>query len=215
MILDLHVHSIFSVDSPVKPEDYARRMVELRAEYDVDGFALMEHNLLVTKEECDLEALSNEYGLVILGGVEIDTHWGHLLVFGMTEGVWKKIQENGARKQEPMELARAIADGGGVLVPAHPFRGWIGTGERCAQLPGVSIIEAINGANSEEENAPAIKLAQKRGYSTTGGSDAHFVGELGNAMTRLSAPVQNMEELVTQLKAGRCEAVTLDEVRKE
>ena len=215
MILDLHVHSVYSVDSPVRPEEYARRMVELRADYDLSGFVLMEHNYLLKKKECDLYELSREYGLVILAGVEVDTFWGHLLVYGMPKGLWLKIEDSGTRKQEPVKLAREVEAEDGALVPAHPFRGFIGAGVRCKNLPGVRAIETLNGANSEEENDAAIKYAAKEGLAATGGSDAHFLGELGNALTRFSSPIRDMQGLTREIRAGRCQAITLEEAKKK
>ena len=215
MNLDLHVHSVFSGDSPVKPFEYARRIIEMRAEYDLSGFVLMEHNHFITKDECDLEGLSRECGLVILSGVEVDTYWGHLLVYGMTEPLWEKIQENGSRKQEPVALARAALEEGALCVPAQPFRGWIGMGERSRELEGICAVETINASDKENENAPAKRLAEKMGWAGTGGSDAHFPLELGKAMTGFSKPVGAMQDIIGEIKARRCRAITLEQARKK
>lgn len=215
MNLDLHVHSIFSGDSPVPPEDYARRMVELRAEYELDGFALMEHNFWVRPEVCDLAALSDRYGLTILAGVEADTYWGHLLIYGVTDRLWKELAGNGKKKQEPRWLAEAAEEEGAVVVPAHPFRFYIGMGERCRELTGVRAVEVINGSNTEDENRPAEKLAKKMGWAATGGSDSHFPAELGKALTRFERPIKTMQDLTAELKAGRCEATWLEEAKRE
>jgi len=210
--LDLHVHSVYSGDSPVEPAEYARLMIEMRAEYDLSGFVLMEHNHFITREECDLEKLSKEHGLVILSGVEVDTYWGHLLVYNMTESLWSKIQENNARKQEPVALAKLAAEEGAVCVPAHPFRFFIGMGERCRELEGISAVETLNGSNSEQENRQAVRLAARTGWGATGGSDAHFKAELGKALTRFQNPIRSMDDLAREIKAGRCEALTLEDV---
>jgi predicted metal-dependent phosphoesterase TrpH len=215
MNLDLHVHSVFSGDSPVKPFEYARRLVEMQSEYEIDGFVLMEHNFFITRAKCDLEELSREHGLVILSGVEVDTHWGHLLVYGMTERLWAEIQENGSRKQEPVALARAAAREGALCVPAHPFRWFIGMGERSRELEGICAVETINASDKESENAPAGWLAHKMGWAGTGGSDAHFPLELGKAMTCFEKPVLTMQDIILEIKARRCRAVTLDQARKK
>jgi predicted metal-dependent phosphoesterase TrpH len=214
LILDLHVHSLFSGDSPVKPEEYARRMAEMRKEYDLAGFALMEHNHFITPEECDLDRLSRKYGLLIVAGVEVDTYWGHLLVYGMTKRLWERIQENGARKQEPLALSRLILEEGALAVPAHPFRGWIGMGERSRKLSGLCAVEALNGSNSEEENRSALRFAERHGLARIGGSDSHFTAELGRALTRFNSPVQSMEDVAAEIKAMRCEAITLEQAGK-
>jgi len=213
MILDLHVHSVFSIDSPVRPEEYAQKLDAMRAEYAIDGFVLMEHNHMIAPEECDLDKIGREYGLVILAGVEADTYWGHLLVYGMTPGIWSRYRD--ARKQDPMAFAAELSEERVALVPAHPFRGgFIGMGERCRELPGVLAVEGINGSDSHEENASAMALAERAGFFTVGGSDAHFLAETGKGLTRFEREVRSMDEVVSEIKSGRCCALTLDQARR-
>lgn len=213
MFLDLHVHSIYSGDSPVEPEQYARRMIELKDDYDLDGFVLMEHNYFIRPHECDLEALSDRFGLVILSGVEVDTHWGHLLVYGITEELWSWIEGNGLRKQEPLSLARAAVEEGAVVVPSHPFRGFIGLGQRSRELEGVSVIETFNASDTDLENASARRLAERMGWAMIGGSDGHFPGELGKGLTRFERPIKTMAELCAELKSGRVRPASLEDAR--
>lgn len=215
MILDLHVHSVFSGDSPTTIETYARRMNELREQYRLDGFVLMEHNRLLTPDDCDLEALGREHGLVILSGVEADTYWGHLLIFGLPPAEWDAIRENGARKQEPVSLCKRAAAAGAVVVPAHPFRGWLGARDRAGELPGVNAIETLNGGNADEENLAAVELARSGGLAGTGGSDAHFPAELAQAVTEFEREVRSLAALVGEIKAGRCAARRLMEVKRD
>ena len=213
MNLDLHVHSIFSGDSPVPPEDYARRMVELRAEYELDGFVLMEHNFWVRPEVCDLAALSAKYGLTILAGVEADTYWGHLLIYGVTDRLWNELAGNGKKKQEPVWLTKVAEEEGAVVVPAHPFRGMISLGDHIQELPHLCALEVINGGNLPEENLWASNLASKMGLSKVGGSDAHFLDELGLGATEFEVEVNTLEELVREIKAGRVRALCRDELQ--
>jgi len=214
LILDLHVHSVFSVDSPVRPEQYAQRVIELKDEHEIDGFVLMEHDYLVEPGKCDLAALSEKYGITVLAGVEADTYWGHLLLYGMTPELWTSLKGDKYRKLEPVALAQAVHEAGAVCVPAHPFRGFIGAGPRCAELPGVKLLEGINGANTEPENLTALNRARRLDWGVTGGSDAHFLPELGAALTRFERPVRSMAELTQELKAGRCSALTLEQARR-
>jgi predicted metal-dependent phosphoesterase TrpH len=215
LILDLHVHSAFSLDSPTRVEDYARRMVELREQYRLDGFVLMEHNRLLDPADCDLEAIGREYGLTILAGVEADTHWGHFLVYGLPPAIWNELQANGSRKQEPRAFTAAALAAGAVVAPAHPFRFFIGAGERCSTLPGIGVAEGLNGSNTDLENLAALQFIARRGWAAVGGSDAHFPAELGKALTAFERPVRNLLELTAELKAGRCRALRLAEARRD
>jgi predicted metal-dependent phosphoesterase TrpH len=215
LILDLHVHSLYSFDSPVTPAEYAARVVELRRDYAVDGFVLMEHNQMVGPERCDLAAIARAHEVVILAGIEVDTYWGHLLVYGITRERWAQIEARGKRKQEPKALAAELAAAGGMaMVPSHPFRYPIGLREHCLNLPGIRAIEGLNGDNDPAENDAALHFARQHGLATTGGSDAHFVAQLGSALTRFPGPVRTMAELVDALHAGRFEAITLEQARK-
>ncbi len=207
LILDLHVHSKYSIDSPVKPEEYARLIIESRDEYHLDGFILMEHNYWVTDDDEDLAALSSEYGLTILAGSEVDTFWGHMLVYGMTEKVYRTVRDGERRKQDPQAFAELCLEEGAALVPAHPFRGWLGAGDRATMLAGVKAIEVLNGANSDLENLAAMKLASRHGFFGTGGSDAHFLAELGAAATYFPEDVKNVGDLARMIKQGKCKAI--------
>lgn len=214
MILDLHVHSVYSGDSPVSPEDYARRVLELQSEYEISGFVLTEHNHLITPAECDLPALSAKYGITILPASELDTYWGHLLVYGMSGRLWEELRKGARKKQEPVRFCRTAAEDGAVVVPAHPFRFFLGLGERSRELEGIRLLETRNGSNSAEENQAAENLARKMGWGGTGGSDAHFLPELGKALTRFERPVTTAADLVRELQAGRCRACSLEEARR-
>ena len=215
MILDLHVHSAYSLDSPTAIETYARRLAELREGHRLDGFVLMEHNRLLTPADCDLAALGRQYGLVIMAGIEADTHWGHMLVFGLPPDEWRGIRENGERKQEPLGFCARAAAAGAVVVPAHPFRGWLGVRDKVVALPGVTAIEGLNGGNSDEDNRAALDLAAAQGLTVTGGSDAHFPAELAQAVTEFERDVTDLAGLVAEIKAGRCRPRRLSELSRQ
>jgi len=100
-------------------------------------------------------------------------------------------------------------------VPAHPFRWFIGMGERSRELEGICAVESINASDKENENAPARRLAEKMGWAGTGGSDAHFPLELGKAMTGFENPVGTMQDIIQEIKARRCRAVTLEQARRK
>ena len=198
MLLDLHVHSIYSLDSPTPPEDYAAAAVEL----GLDGLAFMEHKRLVA--DFDFAALGRKHGLVILHGVEAETYWGHLLLYGVTPELARTFDLS--RRLDPVPLARALFEQGGLAVPAHLFRPYISLGPRARDLPGVCAVETLNGGNTAEENQAAVAWAERVGLFTVGGSDAHFRSELGSCLTRFENPVHTLAELISEVRAGRCRA---------
>ncbi len=210
MILDLHVHSKYSIDSPVEPEEYARALVQMQKDFRIDGFVLVEHRAFVT--ETDYEALGRKYGITILNGTEAETTWGHLLLYGVTPELTRHFPLD--VKLDPVPLAREIHGLGGLAVPAHPFRGFVSMGMRAADIPDVKAIEVFNGANSDDENNHARIYAEKLDLAQLGGSDAHFIRELGAALTEFENPVSSMDDLVREIKARRCRPLKLEQARK-
>jgi len=210
MILDLHVHSIYSEDSPVQPEEYAQTLLKMQENYRIDGFVLMEHRLYV--QDMDFQALGRKYGIVILNGTEAETTWGHLLIYGVTQNLLEDFPLD--IKQDPVPLASAVHRTGGLAVPAHPFRGFVSMGVRSVDIPEIQALEVLNGSNSEDQNQTALMFARKLGLAQTGGSDAHFPRELGAALTEFQNPIKTMHDLVREIKAKRCHPLTLEQARK-
>ncbi|MGA2411070.1 MAG: PHP-associated domain-containing protein, partial [Candidatus Binataceae bacterium] len=71
--------------------------------------------------------------------------------------------------------------------------------------PAMSVVEAINGQNSHEQNMSAIAAAEKLGLTAVGGSDAHFVTPKWflTCATELDQEVATVEELCKELREGR------------
>ncbi len=55
------------------------------------GFALTEH--LQFDEESDYRKLEDEFGLLILKGSEVETDYGHVLIFGVNEDLLQTFDE--------------------------------------------------------------------------------------------------------------------------
>ena len=80
MIIDLHAHSIKSDDGRAKVQNYCQWIKAKNIA--IDGFVLTEHRQF--DDESDYSALGEKYGLTILKGAEVETEYGHVLVFGVT-----------------------------------------------------------------------------------------------------------------------------------
>ena len=107
------------------------------------------------------------------------------------------------------QVIEVVYGEGGIAIPAHPFRD-SGYGARLDGLlakvgPALSAIEAINGQNSDEQNAEALAMAEKLGLTALGGSDAHFstANWFLTCATELDREVTTVEELCVELRAGR------------
>ena len=143
MILDLHAHSIKSDDGRAKVQNYCQ-WIRAR-DIPIDGFVLTEHRQFDL--ESDYSELAQEYGLTILKGSEVETEYGHVLVFGVTSALMQEFDFTNIH----LPLARVIeacAAHDAVPVPCHPGRRRVGMSAHIAEygIPaGVRIVEIYNG----------------------------------------------------------------------
>ncbi|MDP7575374.1 MAG: PHP domain-containing protein [Pseudomonadales bacterium] len=209
MLLDLHTHSIKSDDGRAKVENYCQWIRAKRI--PIDGFVLTEHRQFDI--ESDYSALAEEFGLTILKGSEVETEYGHVLVFGVTEELTRAF--NFASINLPLEMVLEVSAGhGAVAAPCHPGRPRVGMFAHTNTLgipKGVEIVEIYNGGSRDQEDQIAMDNAERLGYRGIGGSDSHIVSHVGRCATRFEDSVKNMDDLVALLKAGAFEAVNLKE----
>ena len=194
MILDLHSHSIVSDDGRAKVENYCQWI--RRKEIPIDGFVLTEHRLF--DDRSDYRALEDEFGLLILKASEVETEYGHVLVFGVNDD----LQAAFPFGEIGLSLATVVAESdrcGAIAVPCHPGRPKVGM---CAhievrgEVAGVRVVETLNGGSRGNENELANELADKNGYARIGGSDSHIVSHIGRCATRLPDGIESMDGVV-------------------
>ena len=81
MYLDLHSHSVSSDDSRATVEQYLKWIQVLRKRgHTVDGIVLTEHRKFDFDK--DYSTLASQYDVLVLKGSELDTLYGHFLVYG-------------------------------------------------------------------------------------------------------------------------------------
>lgn len=206
MILDLHNHSIVSDDGRAKVENYCQWI--RKREIPLDGFVLTEHRQFDAVS--DYRALEDEHGLLILKASEVETDYGHVLVFGVNDDM--RAAYDFTRIDLPLEVVLRETDRcGGIAVPCHPGRPRVGL---CAHfeargaVEGVRLIETLNGGSRGEEDAAAQALAEARGYQGIGGSDAHIVSQIARCVTRFPGEIHDSDDLVSALRAGDFEALS-------
>jgi predicted metal-dependent phosphoesterase TrpH len=206
MILDLHSHSIRSDDGRAKVENYCQWI--RRKRLPLDGFVLTEHRKF--DAESDYRKLEDEFGLLILKASEVETEYGHVLLFGVNE----ELEHAFDFARTDLSLASVVAAArrnDAIAVPCHPGRVTVGM---CAHyrsrgpVEGVEVIETLNGGSRGTENEDAIALAREYGYRGVGGSDAHIVSFIGRCATEFESELASMDDLVRELRAGRFAAVS-------
>ncbi|MBI4300458.1 MAG: PHP domain-containing protein [Chloroflexi bacterium] len=207
MIIDLHNHTGWgSGDTHMEPS----ALVEQAKRWGLDGICITEHNQVWDPEK--IAALREKHGFLVIGGVEVDTEWGHILAFGLPgPRRWNRLPTLA-------ELRGLVDEHGGVLIAAHPFRKWslptmpeASNGDWQAALREacdlelwrlVDAVEVYNGLCRPWELRFADEVAQRLGVKTTGGSDTHRVMELAAGFTVFDEVIRNERDLIDAIKGS-------------
>ncbi len=175
MRLDLHVHTAYSGDATLKPEE----VVKLAAERGL-GVAVTDHNTIRGALKC--LKLAKEYGVVVIPGIEVRTDRGEVIGYFIEE-------EPGSR--EFFEVVDSVREQGGMVAVPHPFDPF-----RIYRLRGIEellpYIDAVEVMNARcamgGSNVSAMRFAVEHGLKLTAGSDAHTPEELGRAGVVVEEP---------------------------
>jgi predicted metal-dependent phosphoesterase TrpH len=218
VILDMHVHTAASDDSTATIEGYIELILAYRQVHPFDGFVLTEHRTYTPG--LNLQRYWDEYGVLVLQGIEMDTNLGHLLVYGINERVLERFDLT-RRMHNGRRIIAELTRLGAVAAPSHPFRESVfgSIMERnFAEVAGTCIIEGYNGQNSHKQNERAGALASQHALRSLGGSDAHFLNHKWflTCATAFDDVITSSAELVEALHYGTYCPVVLpaaDQVR--
>ena len=213
-ILDLHTHSEASEDSRAPVEAYLNWIKLRHAERPLDGIVLTEHRQF--NRDADYRHLEDKYGQMVLRASEVETNYGHMLVFGVNEDIVRRFDFANVRL-DAQTLINEVARMGGIVVPCHPGRPNIGLYEHYQSKPpleNVVAVEALNGGSRKGEDERSAELIRKFGYAATGGSDSHLVSLIGLCATRFETDIKTIDDLVRELKAGAYQPADFRQRRK-
>lgn len=192
MLIDLHTHTRRgSSCSALHTKDLIRRAKEIH----LDAVCITDHN--TTKAVERAKRIGKEQSLLVLGGIEVRSREGDVLVFGL---------ENSPRSGiAAQDLAYLVHQAGGVLIPAHPFRSSAPSlGSMVFEVHHFDAIEVLNGNSNDEENRTALEAAQKLCLPGTGGSDSHSVKHIGRCVTEFEDnSISSEQDLINAIKGGR------------
>lgn len=211
MLIDLHCHSAERSDDA---SSSLAELAEAARATGLDGICVTDHDTFWPREA--LEETGRAAGILLIPGCEVNTDSGHALVFGLDEYRFGF--------HHPERLAAAVVRAGGLLVSAHPYRRVLPPGatpgdekfaaavDRALESPllkHVAAVETVNGRAAAAENAFALELASRAGLACVGSSDAHDASGIGSVATAFERPVTSLEEVVTELRAGRVNPWTM------
>jgi len=210
MIIDLHTHTKpWSEDSYLTPGE----LIGQAKKVGLDGICLTEHDWFWTAEK--VAEFTRGHDFLVLPGVEITTEEGHLLVFGLEKYVF------GMHRAQFVK--RLVDEVGGAIIVAHPYRREFpmidpdysgfrrGLGRACEKsiYEVADAIEVLNGRASEKEIIFSREVGRILNLKGVGASDAHELKDIGSCATEFEREIRNLQDLVTELKAGRFKAVNL------
>lgn len=210
----MHVHTVASDDSTATITGYIDLILAYRRFHPFDGFVVTEHRRYTPGLE--LRQYWDDYGVLVLQGIEMDTNLGHLLVYGVNERVLERFDLS-KRMHDGRRIIAELEDLGAIAVPSHPFResvfGNIITRDT-TEVAGVRILERYNGQNTVEQNARADTLCAQQTLHGLGGSDAHYVDPhwFLTCATAFEDTLTSMDDLVETLRYGHYQPVILPEV---
>ena len=201
MRVDLHIHT--RPKSPCSAID-PPALLEAAAQAGLDGICLTEHQNPWSSEE--LGVLADRKGIRVFQGNEITTNQGDILVFGFGCDLRGVVPIQDLRKE--------VEANGGLMIAAHPFRGFLLFGITQLQLDveqackrtvfqQVDGLEVHNCKVTDPENEMARRVAERLGLLGVAGSDAHRLEEVGRWVTVFEREIRSEQELVQELRAGR------------
>lgn len=186
MMMDLHVHSAYSVDTDVEIKD----ILKMARKRNLSGLAIADHNEIAGSLEA-YELAKEMDNFIVIRAVEISSTEGHILGYGLDKLI--------KRDMSPQDTVEAILRNGGTPVVPHPYRFWSGVGERVVLNTKFSAIEGLNARSPKGNNSKAMALAEKLGLGVTGGSDSHEVEEIGTGVTIFESNVETEEQALEEI----------------
>jgi len=185
--IDMHVHSCFSEDSLITPEE----LVFYAKKRGLDGVAVTDHDNLQGPLK-----IAAETDFLIIPGIEVGSSDGHVLGLNVKELIPPRLSAT--------ETVTRIHDAGGIAVACHPiglFKGGLGRRTNSS----FDAVEVINSSAIPFSYAvnQSMKIASRLGKPRVAGSDAHYGPEIGCAYTIVDAE-PDANDVVKAVCRGLC-----------
>jgi hypothetical protein len=186
---DLHVHTTFSRDSLITPED----LVYFAKKCGLNAVAVTDHNYLEGAYK-----IAKEIDFLIIPGMEVSSSDGHIVALNVKELI--------PRGLSAAETVSRIHKAGGIAIACHPYVYFKGAlkGNVCETFDA---IEIINGRAFPFNRSvkKATQTAERLGLSRVAGTDAHYGPQIGYAYTVIEAEEVNAESIAKAIVEGNCQ----------
>lgn len=185
--LDLHIHTKYSYDSWNEIKD----IIKVAKEKGLDGIGLVDHD--TTDGFNEMKRLGKEQSIIIIPGAEVRVKGGYLLAYG-------DINELPQKGECPEEAVTILKKQNVLIAAVSPFKNGMGLKNKVYSLK-LDAIETTNGGalfgdKKSERIAKELKLPQ------IGGSDAHFLNEIGDVFTIVKSESKESEDIIKSIKEG-------------
>ena len=215
MKIDLHLHTLYGSACAYMDPDQLINQAKLTG---LDGVCITEHNQIWDIEAID--RLREKHNFLVIGGVEVSTDLGEILVFGLHQSVLQVYRA--------VQLKAMVDEVDGVMIMAHPFRAEPelfsrfdlpdpeSNGKtqkkihRVGNRPIFELIDALevyNGRSGINETAFTAAVADHVKLPGTGGSDAHAILGVGACYTIFEETIGDERDLINQIKQKRFQGV--------
>lgn len=202
---DLHAHTIHSDGSWDVPD-----IVRYWREQGADFMTLSDHNTISGLEQA--YSLAGD-DLLIIGGIELSSYWGHAVAVGINE--WFDWRQTDGTSITMPELAQQVIDAGSLYTIAHPMN--VGDPTCCGcrwehydMMPGNALAVEVWNGHWRPHNQEALQWFYRwlnEGYRLTAvsGTDMHWrpTEDVRNAVNVVYAQELSESAILEALKAGR------------
>lgn len=185
---DLHVHTMYSPDSLITPED----LVFYAKKRGLTAVAVTDHD----RVDGALR-IARETDFLVIPGIEVSSRNGHIVGLDVQEPIPKGLSSD--------ETVEKIHAAGGLAVACHPFAVFKGSLGKHANAK-FDAVETINASAFPFNRSvrKAQEIADRFGISRVAGTDAHYGPEVGYAYTVIDAEPQ-VDAIIKAIAKGHCQ----------
>jgi predicted metal-dependent phosphoesterase TrpH len=186
---DLHVHTTYSKDSLITPED----LVYYAKKQGLKAVAVTDHNSLDGAYK-----IAKETDFLIIPGMEVSSADGHIVALNV-----KELIPRGLSAPETVER---IHKAGGVAIACHPYVYFKGALKEkvCSTFDAIEVINS-RAFPFNRSVRKAEETAKKLGLVRVAGTDSHYGPQIGTAYTAIDVDEPTVEAITRAIFEGKCQ----------